>query len=237
MPQPTIRRLFAPINELLPGWISRPIRSVGTAFLAPALFSYRTGHFRSSLKMAAVSQHGEPIPWYTYPSIDFLADRDYENKTILEFGGGQSTLWWAKKAKAVVTFEGNRDWYGKINVGMPANVELHYAAVTSKDACISQITEILSTKPDSHYDVIVIDGLWRGDLIDLSCKLMATNGIIICDDSDGYGFNSGFRDSGLSRVDFYGNAPGVVLPHCTSIYFRAASFVFDPSVPIRSLQT
>jgi hypothetical protein len=49
-------------------------------------------------------------------------------------------------------------------------------------------------------------------------------------------FYSGFRDSGLSRVDFYGNAPGVVLPHCTSIYFRA-TFVFDPSVPIRSLQT
>ncbi|MGC1360796.1 MAG: hypothetical protein WA826_06450, partial [Silvibacterium sp.] len=69
------------------------------------------------MKRAAVSKNGEPIPWYTYPIIDFLSDRDFKNKNILEFGGGQSTLWWAKRARRVVTFEGKREWHDRIRAG------------------------------------------------------------------------------------------------------------------------
>ena len=236
MSQPAVRRLFAPINRWFPGWVSRPIRSVGTAVLAPALFSYRSGHFRSALKLAAVSKRGEPIPWYTYPSIDFLNDRNYENKVLLEFGGGQSTLWWARKAKSVVTFEGNLDWYNRIRSGIPGNVDLHYVNVADKNACIEEVTQVLLSKPRSQYDVVVIDGLWRHELIEVSCKFLAPGGFILCDDAESYGFYSGFKDRGMNRVDFYGNAPGVVLPHCTSLYFKDSSFVFDARTPIRDLK-
>jgi hypothetical protein len=27
-------------------------------------------------------------------------------------------------------------------------------------------------------------------------------------------------------VDFYGHAPGVILPHCTSVFFKGSAFVF-----------
>ncbi|MFT6408402.1 MAG: hypothetical protein ACJAQ6_001820 [Arenicella sp.] len=53
--------------------------------------------------MSAVARDVSAIPWYTYPSIDFLKFRDFSNKTVLEFGGGQSTLWRASKASSVVT--------------------------------------------------------------------------------------------------------------------------------------
>ena len=213
-------RAFASIRELLPKWLSNPIRNVGTAFLTPALYSYRTGHFRSSLKMAAVSKDGEPIPWYTYPCIDFLYDRDFKNKIILEFGGGQSTLWWAKRAKAVVTFEGNKEWHDRIETAMPANVELHHVSMEDRKACADQVSEILSMNAHSRYDVIVIDGLPRRDMVEIACRVVTPDGSIICDNAEGYGFYESFKDRGLSRVDFYGNAPGVILPHCTSIYFR-----------------
>jgi hypothetical protein len=228
-----IQSAFTPVRKILPKWVANPVRNVLTAFLTPAIYSYRTGHFRSSLKMAAVSKHGEPIPWYTYPIIDFLKDRDCSNKTVLEFGGGQSTLWWAKKAKTVVTFEGNREWHDRIRAGIPGNVELHHVATNEKSSDAAQVAEVLSTKPYSKYDVIVIDGLSRDRIIDISCKYLAPNGIIICDNAEGYGFYDGFKDRGLNRVDFYGNAAGVILPHCTSIYFGSSSFVFDPAIPIR----
>ena len=69
-------------------------------------------------------------------------------------------------------------------------------------------------------------------MIDTAAIVVTDTGIIICDNAEGYGFYEGFRGRGFHRVDFFGNAPGVVLPHCTSIFFRPGSFVFDPKYPI-----
>lgn len=233
MTQTAIQKVFAPIKRLLPSWAYNPIRSVGTAIIGPMLAAYRTGYFRSAFKMAAVSQSGQPLPWYTYPSIDFLKYRNYEDKIILEFGGGQSTLWWASKARQVVTLEGDREWYEKIKGQMPSNVDLCYVSMESKEINVSEVTHTLKTKQHSKYDVIVIDGLYRYEMIEIALSHLAGDGIVICDNAEGYGFYEGFRESGLWRVDFFGNAPGVVLPHATSIYFRPSScFIFNSKYPI-----
>ena len=182
--------------------------------------------------MAAVSKSGQPLPWYTYPAIDFLKYRSYEDKMILEFGGGQSTLWWAGKAKYVVTFEGDKGWYEKIKQKIPNNVDLSYVSMGSKEASISHIKNSLKSKQCSKYDVIVIDGLYRYEMIEIALSHLSDEGIVVCDNAEGYGFYEGFKESGLRRVDFFGNAPGVVLPHATSIYFTPSSFVFDAMYPI-----
>jgi hypothetical protein len=230
-----IHNTFAPMRKLLPRWLSNPVRNVVTAVLTPINYSYRTGHFRSSLKMAAVTRHGDPLPWYTYPAIDFLKDRNYAGKTVLEFGGGQSTLWWAAHAASVVTFEADRAWHDRIKSGMPPNVDLNLVPRENGKQDAFHVSNMLATKPYQHYDVVIIDGLTRGDLFDIASKYVAPNGIIICDNAEGYGFYEGFKDRGFNRVDFYGNAPGILLPHCTSIFFAATSFVFDPAVPIRNV--
>lgn len=230
--QTVIQKIFAPMKKLLPKWLAGPIRSTGTAFLTPLLYSYRTGHFRSSFRMAAVTKEGEPLPWYTYPSIDFLKYRTYEKKTVLEFGGGQSTFWWAMRAERVVTLEGNREWYEQIRGKMPANVELHFVSMEDRDTNVACVKETINAKPYREYDVIIIDGLFRSEMIEIACDRLAHDGIIICDNAEGYGFYEGFKDRGMKRVDFYGNAPGVILPHCTSIYFSSSSFVFGSTIPI-----
>lgn len=183
--------------------------------------------------MAAVSKNGEPLPWYTYPCIDFLRFRTYEDKNVLEFGGGQSTIWWAKRAQSVVTFEGNEEWHGKIKNMMPENVHLHYVSMDNREEQVLEIQNTLKIERPSKYEIIVIDGLFRYEMIRIAISMLAENGIIICDNSEGYGFYEGFKDSDLKRVDFYGNAPGVILPHCTSIYYRSNSFVFDSRIPIQ----
>lgn len=237
MTQTVIQKTFAPLKRHLPKWLSNTIRSVATAILTPAIYSYRTGHFLSSFKMAAVSKDGKPLPWYTFPIIDFLKFRDYKEKTVLEFGGGQSTLWWAKRAKKVVTLEGDHDWYEKIKNKMPDNVDLHFVSMVDIETNVLQVKEVLKSKLINHYNVIVIDGLFREEMIDIACNLMADDGIIVCDNAESYNFYDGFKDRGMNRVDFYGNASGVVLPHCTSVYFKPSSFVFNPTIPIRVIAT
>jgi hypothetical protein len=232
MTQTAIQRSFAPFKRYLPYWAWNPIRSLGTAILGPTLFAYQTGYWRSAFKRAALSKNNTPLPWYTYPSIDFLKYRNYEDKVVLEFGGGQSTLWWAERAKNVVTLEGDKEWYEKIKGNMPDNVTLSYVSMESREVNVNQVIESLANNGYDKYDVIIIDGLHRFEMIDIAINHLKEDGIIICDNAEGYGFYDGFKGKELSRVDFFGNAPGTVLPHSTSIYFSPLSFVFKASFPI-----
>jgi hypothetical protein len=223
---------FAIMKARLPKRISNFARNTATAFLTPILFSYRTGHFLSSLQMAAISKKGEPLPWYTYPSIDFLKNRPYDNKIVLEFGGGQSTLWWAQRAKSVVTLEGDLAWFDRIKHYMPGNVDLNYVSMENSLINVECVEETIRSKPHTHYDIIIIDGLYRHEMIPIALRVMAQDGMIVCDNAEGYGIYEGFKDSDLKRVDFFGNAPGVILPHATSIFFRPSSFAFNSAHPI-----
>jgi hypothetical protein len=82
------------------------------------------------------------------------------------------------------------------------------------------------------FDVVVIDGLWRSELVDIALEQVAGTGAIICDNAEGYGFYEAFLKKGMMRVDLFGYAPGIVNPHCTSIYFREGCFLFAPEQPI-----
>jgi hypothetical protein len=188
----------------------------------------------SSLKMAAVAQGGEPLPWYTYPCIDFLRFRDFAGRSVLEFGGGQSTLWWARRAKEVVTFEGDPAWYETLRDRVPQNVNLQRVTLQTADACDSEVRSQLARLPNQKYDVVVVDGLHRFKMIDLAMEVVADDGFILVDNADAYAYWKRFLGTDMSRVDFFGYAPGVVLPHCTSIYFRPSCFVVSNNYPVQS---
>jgi hypothetical protein len=47
----------------------------------------------------------KPIPWMTYPFIDFISDRLSPDMEIFEYGSGNSTLYFASKVKWVYSIE------------------------------------------------------------------------------------------------------------------------------------
>jgi hypothetical protein len=178
--------------------------------------------------MAAVSRSGDPLPWYSYPCVDFLRFREFSQKSVLEFGGGQSTVWWAKKARFVTTLEGDKAWFAELVQRVPDNAQVHYTSTESRKTNVAAVRRILTEADQETYDVIVIDGLYRRDLVPIAIERLSQDGIIICDNAEGYGFFEAFRSSGMARVDFFGMGAGGVLPYATSIYFRQdACFIFD----------
>lgn len=221
-----IHKVFKPLKRYLPASIATSVRNIGTALLTPIRFSIQSGHFISSLKMAAVSKYNQPIPWYTYPCIDFIKHIDFSKKNILEFGGGQSTLWWSKKSQEVLTIEGDQNWFFRIKSKMPSNVHLYYAPMGSATENVSEVKKILNFEKFSKFDVVIIDGLYRREMIEIALTHLSSTGIIICDNSESYGFFEAMRESPFMKIDFYGYAPGVFLPHCTTIYFRPDSVEF-----------
>ena len=68
---------------------------------------------RSIDEKVCEDRDGNPIPWYTYPAIEYLAQFDYSDKKIFEYGCGNSSLFWAARAESVTSIEDNPEWFAK----------------------------------------------------------------------------------------------------------------------------
>lgn len=231
----SIRRTAEALRSVLPDGFWRPIGSIGTAIYTPLRFSQATGHWRSSLERAAQTRRGEPIPWYTYPAIDFLLPRDFSEKSVLEFGGGQSTLWWGSRAKSVLTIEQDEAWYRQLRAKIPANVDLYHEPVDRETRSIRSIEALIRGRSPNGFDIIVIDGHLRPELFAASFKHLRADGVIIFDNSEGYGFAEAVAQRPCRRIDFFGFAPGVSTRHCTSLVYQEDCFLLAPHWPLPDL--
>ncbi len=208
------------------------VHGLAAAFLTPIRFSRQSGHFRSSITHRPVDPLGRPIPWITYPAIHFLEHHDLSSKKVLEWGSGNSTLWWAQRAAQVVCFESDEQWFKRISSQAPQNVTVKL---------INDDLEDLAGKlPEGKFDLIVIDGLDRLRCAQESLGLLAEGGGIVVDDSEqGWSATSAsanpivdlMASHGFRRIDFYGHAPGVIRRHCTSLFVGAESFLLAQQRP------
>ena len=54
------------------------------------------------------------LPWYTSASIAWLEEHIDTGMTVLEYGGGSSSLWWCERVGEVYTFEASTSWVSRI---------------------------------------------------------------------------------------------------------------------------
>src|SRR5574341_54369 len=232
----------AKLADRLRGALPRPVfllmRNWATALITPILFSRRTGHFKSSLRFRALDRHKNPIPWYTYSAGDFISGKDYTDRRVLEFGAGNSTLWWMRRAAEVIALEGSPEWASYLQSQVNTKVRVHLMSSPQES-----LAPLLKGR---KFDVIVIDGV-DGSGYDrgssarcvLDMDLLAPGGAIILDDSEGSFDVPGndwqkaahnielFRSHGFARVDFFGYAPAQLQWRCTSIFFKGNCYLFE----------
>jgi len=208
------------------------MRALLTGVITPIRFSSATGHWKSSIAASARTSDGKPLPWYTYPAIDFLAQRDFRDCDVLEFGGGQSTLWWSAQARSVLTVEEDAAWFGNLRPRVGSNVSLHHVPVPEATRSILPIRELIDANPIRKFDVIIVDGHLRRELAAMAFDYLAPGGAIILDNAEGYGFYDEISKRPCRRIDFFGFAPGVRLRHCTSIVFVEDCFLLRPDIAI-----
>ena len=173
------------------------------------------GWVRSNEEKMCVDRHGKPLPWYTYPAIHFLETRSLANLDVLEFGMGNSTLWWAAHARTVVTCESDAGWFGKISPAMPANVTARLHAADSP--------EYVSAAQGLQFDVLVLDGRRRVECLKHSLPGLRSNGVVVWDNADRERYREGYdllATQGFRRLDFAGFGPLGKMPWQTAIFYR-----------------
>src|SRR5205814_1995631 len=115
---------------------------------------------------------------------DLLSQKDFTRRSVLEFGSGHSTLWWAGRARSVVALEMDRTWYAKIARVAPQNLTLHLCQNFMLDAA----PRLIGPGP---LDIIVVDGFDRLAATKIAIPLLAEGGAIIFDDAEDFAVPDG----------------------------------------------
>jgi hypothetical protein len=217
--RPLLRRFKS--SALMPHHWAKPLRLF-------KILNSEYGYLRSVATEKPVDRDGQPVPWYTYPAIEYLKQLDFSDRTVFEYGCGHSTLFWGARAAQVVSVEHNPLWYQLVRTKLPGNCTLiHEPQSDDYAAAIDRFNQ--------QFDVIVVDGLVTGRTR-LKCARAAVpylceGGMIILDNSDWLPESAHhLRSAGLIEVDMTGFAPANDYT-CTTSFFLHRAFAFAPLQP------
>lgn len=176
------------------------------------------GWFRSFRERASIDADGNPLPWITYPAIDFLARRIRPEMTVFEYGSGASTRWWASRVRHVVACEHDAAWYQKVRRNLPANAELHHVPLEYGGDYSKKILEY-----QNAFDLVVVDGRDRINCAINALSALKPDGVIVWDNSERKRYEPGFEalaERGFKKLEFTGMCPMSTLKAETGIYYR-----------------
>lgn len=176
--------------------------------------------------MNSVDESVEPTPWYTYPATEFLSHLNFSQLKVFEYGSGNSTLWWSKRAKQVTSVEIDETWSKKINDSL--NTE-NSICLLEKDR------QKYFSMASNDFDIFVIDGSYRRECLEHLVNLKkikenrcsgAAGLMLILDNSDQYPKSVQFlrEKLGWIQVDFHGFGPINSYTWTTSIFINQARY-------------
>jgi len=175
------------------------------------------GWFESFILKESINLSRKPIPWYTYPAIDFLEKRLTKEMKVFEYGCGNSTRWYADKVNSVTSVEHDPKWFEIVSQDLPKNVKLIRQDLEDQQYA-SEIT-----RTQEKFDVVVIDGRDRFASTRFSISCLKENGILVFDNSERPKYQEAFaflENQGYKKLDFVGMGPINCYEWATSIIYK-----------------
>jgi hypothetical protein len=196
---------------------SLPVGPKGVTSPTQVILAQSHGHAQTLEAKLPIAADGSPLPWYTYPAIEYCNQLDASGLNIFEYGSGNSSLYWARKGAKVWCVEHDPAWYENMRIKSAQLCDISLR--NSTDTYASAIAEVGLT-----FDIVIIDGVWRNQSAAAAIAHLQKDGLIILDNSDWYTDVAQFlRSHDLFQVDFSGFGP--VNNYCwtTSIFLPLRS--------------
>ena len=154
------------------------------------------GFEESARQRTGILGDGQPIPMMSYAFIEYMMGLDLTGFSVLEIGGGNSSLFWASRANKVLTLEHDRGWFDHVAAQLPANLEL---MPVEQDEYAQRIAAL-----DTAFDLIVIDcAANRYDCALAVRGRLKPGGLVVLDNSDWFpNAARALREQDLIQVDF-----------------------------------
>jgi hypothetical protein len=162
--------------------------------LVPWLLSHRPN--RSPLN--------DEVPWIPFPALRWLERQVHAETRVFEWGSGGSTLFFARRARNVVSVEHHAEWHALVRTRLDQN-GLHGCsyrlvlprALAAGESCsfgsgqrgaegldFEAYVKVIAEYPDAHFDLIMIDGRARISCLKASWTKVAVGGHILLDNSN-----------------------------------------------------
>jgi len=172
------------------------------------------GHRISGQTQKPIRQDNKPLPWFTYPAIDYLEQIDLSSWRVFEYASGYGSKYFAARCASVESVENDPRWYESMLADKPANLSIYLC--NAEEEYVSAIG-----KSAENYDLVIVDGLWRPRCARAALNHLTPNGMVILDNSDRYANTAAYlREAGLLQVDFSGFGPVNYYTWTTSVFFR-----------------
>ena len=213
------------LKKILPRFLIIPLYQIENFII----LSIKYGQFKSIINRSAIDRLGKPVPWYSYPAIEFLEQFDFSKNKVLEYGCGNSTIWWAKKCRSVISIEHDQKYYKYIKSLNLNNLELRL---------FKKKREYINQRELTNSEIIIIDGNFRKEIIEKLIenreKIKNKNTIIIIDNSHWYSNIISLleRKINYTQIDFFGFCPSTNFTNATTILINKRKKFFKRSKKI-----
>lgn len=196
--------------------IRKWVRQLKKAHETWSIVSDQLGWKNSFLQGRPVDGSGQPIPWYTYPAIEFLRSLDLASSRVFEYGCGNSSIFWASRAKEVFAVENDVQWANTVRaLAVP---HLTILEATDKRPYVDAPLAV-----GGEFDIVIVDGRHRRACAAVACRIVSERGMIIFDNADWYpDACADIRALGWFQIDFSGLGP--INPYA----WTTAAFVKSP---------
>ena len=203
---------------------------------------FKSGYFRSALFNKPCDNNGNPLPLLTYPFIEYIYDLNLSNAKMLEFGGGNSTLFFASRVSQIYSVEPNfnqpNSWFSFLQaeilksknndkiklfgVDLPDKYEFYPDWVKLVNEKTKEVIDKILNETKDSFDIVLIDG-WgfqRKWIANYIANSLSEGGVIIVDNT----YNCPqcallLRELGFNQINFKGHVPSTHRD-CTSIFFK-----------------
>lgn len=165
----------------------------------------------------ATDAQGQPIPWFTYPAVEFLKTRVRPDWRVLEYGCGAGTLWWSRNCGAVVAIEHDQRWAEDVASKCTASI------LRADDGDARGYVDPPGLAGAAPFDVIVVDGIFRPDCLAACTRRLSDRGIVIVDDAQRPEYEKAIGAllaEGFRAIPFHGPQPVSKHPGCTLVLYR-----------------
>lgn len=172
---------------------SRP----GKALWLAAALARRPGDLAKYLRLGPAHMGSTldlGLPWISFAAIEFLEQRLTGTQTVYEYGGGGSTVFFARRAARVVTIENDEAWVTALRAHLDSqgitNVQVIPVPGRFDDPASFGESAFARALPEDPADVILIDS-WDGvppygfrpTLFPRAEQRVRPGGMVIVDDS------------------------------------------------------
>ena len=211
------------------------------------------GWMKSRQLRKSVDAQGLPIPWLSYPSIHFMESLNRRKMSVLEFGGGASTVWFSRFFESVVCIESDATYKQQIQSVVGSNavvIDFHEIASSPnsldipvalldfdrKDMPLANINEFLGKLASvaqmvREADLILIDGGPRNVYLWLARQFCTPSSILVVDNTDQPYTQPGlalFDSANFLKIPFFGLSPINSYPGETSVLIPIEGLSSNP---------